>query len=84
MTITMTSTQFCSVCDAANKHGDTHCFACAQLLATGTQYEALLHKRYQLSALLGLGGFSVVYRARDLLSGRDMVIKQVTLRGLST
>jgi serine/threonine protein kinase len=47
------------------------------------QDEARLHDRYQLGALLGFGGFSVVYRARDLQTGRDVVIKQITLRGLS-
>ncbi len=84
----MISTRFCPVCGAANKQGHTYCFACGQLLATGmedgeVQDEALLHDRYQLGAILGFGGFSAVYRARDLQTGRDVVIKQITLRGLS-
>jgi serine/threonine protein kinase len=88
MTITMISTRFCPVCGAANKQEHTHCFACGQLLATGmedreVQDAALLHDRYQLGAILGFGGFSAVYRARDLQTGRDVAIKQITLRGLS-
>src|SRR5262249_22738482 len=47
------------------------------------QDEALLHERYQLGATLGSGGFSAVFRARDLKTGREVAIKQVTLRGLS-
>jgi serine/threonine protein kinase len=88
MTITMISMQFCWECGAANEQGHIRCFACGQLLATDAedkhvQDEALLHERYQLGAILGSGGFSAVYRARDLLTGCDVAIKQVTLRGLS-
>ncbi len=84
----MISTQFCPVCGAANEQAHTHCFACGQLLPTGiegreAQDETLLHERYQLDATLGSGGFSAVYHARDLRAGRDVAIKQVTLRGLS-
>jgi serine/threonine protein kinase len=88
MTITMISMQFCSVCGAANEQGYTHCFACGRLLAASTedkevQDETLLHNRYQLGSTLGSGGFSAVYRARDLQTGRNVAIKQITLRGLS-
>jgi serine/threonine protein kinase len=88
MTITMISMQFCSVCGAANEQEHTHCFACGHLLATGiddreSQDETLLHNRYQLGAILGSGGFSAVFRARDLQTGREVAIKQITLRGLS-
>jgi WD40 repeat protein len=84
----MISTQFCPVCGAANELAHTHCFACGQLLATGrddkeARDEALLHERYQLGATLGSGGFSAVYRARDVQSGREVAIKQVLLGGLS-
>jgi eukaryotic-like serine/threonine-protein kinase len=84
----MISAQFCPVCGAANEDAHTHCFACGQFLATGmesreAQHEALLHERYQLGAALGSGGFSAVYRARDLQTGREVAIKQVTLHGLS-
>ncbi len=85
----MISTQFCSECGAVNEQAHTHCFACGQFLATGTedkeaQDEALLHERYQLSTILGSGGFGAVYRARDLQTGLEVAIKQETLRGLST
>ena len=88
MTITMISTQFCSVCGAANEPGQTHCFACGQLLGAGTdgseaQDEVLLHDRYQLGTTLGSGGFSAVYRAHDLQSGREVAIKQIRLAGLN-
>jgi serine/threonine protein kinase len=84
----MISTQFCPVCGAANELAHTHCFACGQLLATSrdgraVRDEALLHERYQLGASLGSGGFSAVYRARDVQSGREVAIKQVMLGGLS-
>ncbi len=84
----MISTQFCPVCGAANELAHTHCYACGQLLATSSdgravRDEALLHERYQLGATLGSGGFSAVYRARDVQSGREVAIKQVMLGGLS-
>lgn len=83
----MISTQFCPACGAANEVGQTYCFACGYLLTTGMEGsqardEALLHNRYQLGALLGSGGYSAVYRARDLETGRQVAIKQVTLREL--
>src|SRR5216683_2011108 len=88
MTITMISMQFCSACGAANEPGQTHCFACGQLLDAGTdgraaQDEVLLHDRYQLGTTLGSGGFSAVYRAHDLQSGREVAIKQIRLAGLN-
>jgi serine/threonine protein kinase/Tol biopolymer transport system component len=84
----MISTQFCPACGAANELAHTRCFACGQLLATSSDGRAvrdaaLLHERYQLGATLGSGGFSAVYRARDVQSGRDVAIKQVMLGGLS-
>ncbi len=84
----MISTQFCSACGAANEPGQTHCFACGQLLDAGTdgreaQDEVLLHDRYQLGTTLGSGGFSAVYRAHDLQSGREVAIKQIRLAGLN-
>ncbi|GHO55996.1 serine/threonine-protein kinase [Ktedonobacter robiniae] len=85
----MISTLFCSVCGAANESTHPHCFSCGQLLATEeekteTQDEALLHGRYQLDVFLGSGGFSAVYRARDMHeNGRAVAIKQINLQGLS-
>ncbi len=80
----MISTRFCPVCGAANEQALPHCFACGQPLATGGEVrdEALLHDRYRLGATLGSGGFSAVYRACDLETGRDVAIKQVRLRDL--
>ena len=84
----MISTHFCSACGAANESGQTHCFACGQLLGASTagseaQDEGLLHDRYRLGTTLGSGGFSAVYRAHDLQSGREVAIKQIRLAGLS-
>jgi len=84
----MISTQFCPVCGAANALAHTHCSACGQLLATSrdgreVRDEALLKERYQLGATLGAGGFSAVYRARDVQSGREVAIKQIMLGGLN-
>lgn len=81
----MISMRFCPVCGAGNKPVYTHCFACGQMLTIGSEsVAALLHDRYQLGILLGSGGFSLVYRARDMgADGRDVAIKQIQLQGLS-
>jgi len=81
----MILTRFCPVCGAANEPEHTHCFACGQILTTGSESAgALLHDRYQLGLLLGSGGFSCVYHARDTRAGgRDVAIKQIQLQGLS-
>jgi len=43
-----------------------------------------LHDRYQPGALLGSGGYSVVYHARDMWEdGRGVAIKQINLQGLN-
>jgi WD40 repeat protein/tRNA A-37 threonylcarbamoyl transferase component Bud32 len=89
MTMTMISTNFCPVCGAANNQpAHSSCSACGQLLAAGTpseptQDEVVLRQRYQLGTILGTGGFSVVYRARDLQTERNVAIKQVALHGRS-
>ncbi len=85
----MPATPFCPVCGAANEPARTHCFVCQQLLspeseARLSQNVVLLHDRYQLGACLGLGGFSAVYYARDLLtSGREVAIKQIQLQEMN-
>ncbi|HVU70571.1 MAG TPA: protein kinase [Ktedonobacteraceae bacterium] len=81
----MISTPFCPVCGAANEPERTHCFACGEaLVAGGEEKQALLHDRYQPGVLLGSGGFSVVYHARDMREGgRDVAIKQINLQRLS-
>ncbi|HEY3993611.1 MAG TPA: protein kinase [Ktedonobacteraceae bacterium] len=84
----MITTRFCPVCGAANELARTHCFACEQLLVASiddrdAKHATLLRERYQLGALLGSGGFSVVYHARDMQAdGRDVAIKQINLQGL--
>ncbi|GHO63450.1 hypothetical protein KSC_023420 [Ktedonobacter sp. SOSP1-52] len=86
----MISTDFCPMCGAANNKQaySSSCFACGQPLTASTpgeptQDEALLHQRYQLGAILGTGGFSMVYRARDLEAERNVAIKQIPLHGRS-
>ena len=85
----MTTTCFCPVCGAANELESTHCFACGQFLVRGINdtevpQEVLLCGRYQLGTLLGSGGFSMVYHARDMQAGgREVAIKQIRLQGLS-
>lgn len=85
----MISPLFCPVCGAANERERADCFACGQPLPTEkeqmeAQDEVLLRERYQLGTLLGSGGFSAVYRARDLSErGRIVAIKQINLQELS-
>jgi serine/threonine protein kinase len=84
----MSSTQFCPTCGAANKAAQAQCFACGYTLSTNTDAPAasdspLLHERYQLSAVLGSGGYSTVFRAQDVQAAREVAIKQINLHGLS-
>jgi serine/threonine protein kinase len=85
----MSTTHYCSVCGAANEQASTQCFACSHPLAQLAEEReesnnAPLHGRYHLGMILGSGGFSTVYRARDLQTGREVASKQVRLRGLNT
>src|SRR5687767_6001533 len=43
----------------------------------GEMVGRVLGERYRLDAVLGEGGFSVVYRARHLALGRDVAVKVV-------
>src|SRR5258708_5946282 len=80
---------FCSTCGAANEPARTRCFACNQFLVSVNSHNevhegVLLHNRYQLGILLGSGGFSAVYQARDTSEdGKVVAIKQITLQGMS-
>jgi eukaryotic-like serine/threonine-protein kinase len=83
----MLSTQFCAACGAANEAEQTHCFACGRSLSVSTdaptpQDSSLFHERYRIETLLGSGGYSTVYRARDLQAEREVAIKQINLQGL--
>jgi len=81
----MISMRFCPGCGAGNRPAHTHCFACGQILASDSEHgNMLLHNRYQPDILLGSGGFSRVYHARDVQAdGREVAIKQIHLQGLS-
>jgi peptide/nickel transport system substrate-binding protein/oligopeptide transport system substrate-binding protein len=85
----MISHRFCPGCGMANERERQYCCACGQdLLSSPPQSaevrdQARFPARYQLIATLGIGGFSVVYRARDLHQGREVAIKQINLQGLS-
>ncbi len=82
-----TSTDFCPLCGVVNDSVLMHCFACGHPLAPEKQSapgEVIWHDRYQLGTLLGSGGFSVVYRAKDRQEGgRDVAIKRISLQGLN-
>lgn len=80
------STLFCSTCGALIEEAHSPCLHCGQAEQeeASTQAIPLLRERYQREKLLGSGGFSAVYQARDLLiNGRLVAIKEITLQGLS-
>ncbi|HET8843017.1 MAG TPA: protein kinase [Ktedonobacteraceae bacterium] len=84
----MLSTCFCPTCGAANEPSASHCFSCQAKLADGSENiqpsETLGDGRYHLKTFLGSGGFSAVYRAEDTREKRDVAIKRIHLRGLSS
>jgi hypothetical protein len=60
------------------------CGQSLRLANTSTPDQVDWHDRYQVGALLGSGGFSAVYRARDRQAGgRDVAIKRISLQGLN-
>ena len=44
----------------------------------------MLQGRYRMGAIIGRGGASAVYRARDLLLGRDVAVKVFSTRAVDT
>ena len=47
----------------------------------------LLHNRYRLRTVLGTGGFSTIYLAKDEVTGREVSVKEFTaehMDGLAT
>ncbi|MDQ2716897.1 MAG: protein kinase [Chloroflexota bacterium] len=82
----MSAPLFCPACGGANEAGSTHCFACQHLLPpeSSSHDGTLLQGRYELGTCVGSGGYSLVYRARDMhTGGRIGAIKQIALPGLS-
>lgn len=78
---------YCSVCGAANAPDDDACFACKRplaLLMAENRPTRLLHRRYQVLAQVGTGGFGAVYKALDTQAqDRRVALKQINLRGLT-
>jgi eukaryotic-like serine/threonine-protein kinase len=83
----VTPSHFCPHCGADNAPGETLCCACQQPLdAPGAlpKTSRLLNKRYEILTELGTGGFSAVYKARDLQAYKNLVaVKQINLQKLS-
>ncbi|MGF1461070.1 MAG: serine/threonine protein kinase [Leptolyngbyaceae cyanobacterium] len=42
----------------------------------------LIHSRYELLAILGQGGSGLTYRAKDTVTGRQVALKELSLKGL--
>jgi serine/threonine protein kinase len=86
----MTTEHYCTDCGAINKQEDKHCFACGaallaedDTLAADVQQAHLLRQRYRLQAQVGTGGFSAVYKAEDITTGKFVAVKAISLRGLT-
>lgn len=86
----MTTEHYCTDCGAINKLDDEHCFACGaallsddDMLAVDTSAVHLLRQRYRVQAQVGAGGFSAVYKAEDITTGKFVAVKAIGLRGLN-
>ncbi len=78
---------YCSHCGASNAPEEERCFACGRSLKITATLEHLpaaqiLQERYRVLDTIGEGGFSTVYKAEDMQTGRLVAVKAVTLRGL--
>ncbi|HET8845936.1 MAG TPA: serine/threonine-protein kinase, partial [Ktedonobacteraceae bacterium] len=76
---------FCQTCGAMLEAEYQRCPHCGHgQTADRVQDADLLCERYRLGKLLGSGGFSMVYRASDILHGeRTVAIKRIAIQGLS-
>lgn len=83
----MITTRYCPHCGAANGEMSPHCFSCGLELGKEAELEPgrvgeLLNGRYRLEAIVGTGGFSIVYRALDTQANQCVVaVKQINLQG---